>query len=118
MSKKQKRSPQAQIRACFANQRCSARKRKDFMGNSIEWKLTYEQWLSIWGEQLKERGKKAHQKVMARIDDLGNYEVGNVRIITARENHLERAARMNADGSYFAIAARRKAFNAKVKDRT
>lgn len=55
--------------------------------------LTYQEWLKIWVDSghLSERGNKPDQYVMARNRDRGPYAVGNVRIITARENSIERS---------------------------
>lgn len=54
----------------------------------IEFKLTYKQWLGLWvrSGHLDERGIGAAQYCMARHADSGAYEVGNVSIITNRQN--------------------------------
>lgn len=56
--------------------------------------LSFEEWLSIWvaSGHLHERGFRRGQYVMARFGDVGAYEVGNVRIITAEANCRERRA--------------------------
>jgi len=53
--------------------------------------LTFDEWCAIWRESGKfaQRGHRGDQYVMARFGDVGPYAVGNVRIITARENALE-----------------------------
>lgn len=58
----------------------------------LQWKLTFEQWLEIWkaSGKLSKRGKRSAQYCMARYGDSGSYSVDNVRIITCRQNHLER----------------------------
>lgn len=60
----------------------------DRRGNKVEMKLTFEEWVKIWRDSGKweQRGRCAGQYCMARINDLGHYEVGNVEIKTHREN--------------------------------
>ena len=118
MRAKNRTPAEIKLRACYSNQRWRARSRKDAKGVAIEWKLSYEQWLEVWGDDLPFRGNKRDDKVMARYGDIGHYEVGNVRIITAHENHLERVARMNADGSFKANGLKRRLLNAAAKART
>lgn len=57
----------------------------------VGFELTYAEWYGIWlaSGKLSERGRKADQYCMARIGDTGVYCVGNVKIITNRENALE-----------------------------
>lgn len=63
--------------------------RIDKHGNPIKFKLSYEEWLRIWEDSghFNERGLGGY--VMGRIDDTGNYEVGNVHIITHAQNNRE-----------------------------
>jgi hypothetical protein len=65
--------------------------RYDKLGNRILMKMSYEEWKNIWIQSGKwhERGKKAGQYVMTRIDDVGHYEVNNVRITTIGDNVRE-----------------------------
>lgn len=60
----------------------------------IEWKLTFEEWGKIWEESghWEERGQSSNQYCMARFGDKGPYSINNVKIITTRENLLERKA--------------------------
>lgn len=46
----------------------------------IEWKLTYEEWLDIWGDKITQRGRGRGKYNMCRYGDTGAYEVGNVYI--------------------------------------
>lgn len=57
----------------------------------IGFELTLEEWVHIWTESghIHERGKEAHQYCMARFKDEGSYRVGNVQIVTARQNALD-----------------------------
>jgi hypothetical protein len=66
----------------------SCKDRFDALGNQIEFKLTYEEWEAIWENSghIDERGCKAGQYVMSRINDIGHYEVGNVFIQSRDEN--------------------------------
>lgn len=56
----------------------------------IEFLLTSEEWWEIWrgSGQFEKRGQLAHQYCMARFKDLGPYAVGNVEIITNRQNNI------------------------------
>lgn len=56
----------------------------------IAWRLTYEEWLSLWlpyEDQLR-NGEKLH---LCRYQDQGAYELGNVRVDTAKANLQEAA---------------------------
>lgn len=72
------------IRA-FIEQRRNARSR------GIEWSLTINEWFSIWEASGKwdQRGREGDSYVMARHGDYGGYKIGNVKIITMRENSKE-----------------------------
>ena len=59
-------------RGKFVEQRAHAGDR------GIEWKLTYEEWLAVWGDKLPARGATKGKLCMARRGDTGAYEVGNV----------------------------------------
>lgn len=62
--------------------------RKDRTGLEIEMRLTFDQWLDIWlaSGKLLQMGRRKGQYCMARKDDLGHYEVGNVFIQLTSEN--------------------------------
>lgn len=55
----------------------------------IGFDLTFEQWLMIWGDRLKDRGRAANQLGMCRTKDQGPYAVGNVRLDTPKGNAAE-----------------------------
>jgi hypothetical protein len=60
----------------------------------IAFLLSFDEWWKIWldsGHWLK-RGYAPGCYVMARYNDKGAYEVGNVRICLAEENHAEYVA--------------------------
>lgn len=52
----------------------------------VEFLLTFEEWLGIWGDMLEFCGKEKHDLCMARNGDTGPYAVGNVRIVAQWEN--------------------------------
>ena len=56
----------------------------------VEWNLSFPQWWFLWEEHYGSRGVKGHQLVMCRTGDVGAYEIGNVKIATARTNAFER----------------------------
>lgn len=57
----------------------------------IEFKLTFDEWLAIWkrSKRLPQRGCRRGQYVMARFNDAGAYEVGNVKIVLMETNMRE-----------------------------
>jgi len=69
--------------------RCNdANPKLDALGTRVEFKMTFGQWYDIWDESGRwaDRGTFAGQYVMARHNDIGHYEVGNVSIILSVEN--------------------------------
>ena len=58
----------------------------------IDFEFTFEGWFQVWRDSghLEERGPGAEQYVMARLGDEGPYKLGNVKIVTRRENIAER----------------------------
>jgi hypothetical protein len=61
----------------------------------IEFKFSKKQWIAWWECHLgpdwfSRRGCKKHQYVMARKEDRGCYEVGNVRCVLSIDNHAEK----------------------------
>lgn len=75
----------------FNNHKCRAVKRKDRAGNQIEFRLTFDEWITWWHNtgHYAERGNKRGQYVMARKNDLGHYELGNIECKTVGENIRE-----------------------------
>ena len=71
-------------RGMFSIQRSNALKR------GIQWELTFEQWLTAWGDKLEKRGTGRNNYVMARYGDAGPYAAGNVYICTALQNSTDR----------------------------
>lgn len=68
----------------FRDQKNNARRR------GIPFKLTYDEWLTIWrgSGKLSLRGTRKGSYVMSRIGDKGAYEVGNVKI----QSHIENSS--------------------------
>jgi hypothetical protein len=66
----------------------SCNNRFDANGVLIEFRLSFDEWYSIWIESghFNDRGCSSGKYVMGRINDLGHYEVGNVCIILHSEN--------------------------------
>jgi hypothetical protein len=56
----------------------------------IDFFLTFDEWWSLWEPHWSKRGKKSNDLCMARTGDTGPYAVGNVKIITVRDNLKER----------------------------
>jgi len=78
----------AHCRNCSHPQERHAHK-LDKVGNPVEMRLTFEEWCRIWEESghWEERGRGGY--VMARHNDLGHYEVGNVSIKLSADNIRE-----------------------------
>lgn len=57
----------------------------------IGFKFTFAEWWSLWEPYWGRRGKGSLQMCMCRRADKGDYEMGNVRIATNKENCHERA---------------------------
>lgn len=74
--------------SAYANQKRACKNRVDLLGNPIEMKLTFEEWVQIWvnSGHLEERGKKRGQYCMSRVNDTGHYESGNVFIQLHSQN--------------------------------
>jgi len=60
----------------------------------VVFRLSFEQWLQIWRKsgKLAKRGRGGLLYVMARKGDRGAYAVGNVEIITHKQNCRDRRA--------------------------
>lgn len=58
----------------------------------VPFNLTFEQWWELWEPHYDRRGVASADMCMGRVGDSGGYDLGNVRIITSRANHLERAS--------------------------
>jgi len=66
--------------AAYRSQKNGARRR------GIEFKLTFEQWLAWWGEDIERRGRGECDLQMQRLADAGAYELGNIKKGTPKQN--------------------------------
>ena len=64
----------------FVSQKNGAKRR------GIEWRLTFDQWLDWWGDDIYKRGSGAHCLQMQRRFDAGAYELGNISKGLPKEN--------------------------------
>lgn len=71
------------LEEAYVNQKSSAKHR------GISFDLTFDEWLDIWGDKIHLRGTGRDKLCMSRIGDKNGYSVGNVRIISNRENYEE-----------------------------
>lgn len=72
-------------------QKAQAKNRLDKNGDKILWKLSFDDWFKIWQDSghWEQRGVGLGKYCMSRVNDIGNYEVGNVEIKTMSENIIE-----------------------------
>jgi len=71
------------MKKAYIQQKGDAKKR------GIEFKLTFEDWSNWWGADFVNRGVGADKLVMARIGDVGAYELSNIKKITFGDNSRE-----------------------------
>lgn len=69
----------------FNEQKANAKKR------NIQFDLTYEQWVEIWGDKISLRGVGKGKYCMSRIGDRGPYAKGNVEITLFEDNNRVQA---------------------------
>lgn len=63
--------------------------KRNAASRGLEFTLTFDEWLAIWGDKLERRGSAPDDFQMCRTGDRGGYTPGNVRIATAAENRAE-----------------------------
>ena len=71
------------LKAAYTRQKSKAKSR------GIGFHFTFDEWVEWWGDDIDRRGRKADSLVMARHDDAGDYEPGNVKKITFGDNVRE-----------------------------
>lgn len=78
----------------YTEQRRNAERR------GIEWNLTFADWLRVWEESghLDVRGRRQNRYCMARISDIGPYDVQNVYITTIAANAADYQATLKVRG--------------------
>lgn len=61
------------------------------MNRGIAWRINLYEWCAIWEKSGKwsQRGRNHGEYVMARLDDEGGYEIGNIEIVLNTENIIE-----------------------------
>ena len=64
----------------FRSKQASTKGRVDKLGNPIEFRLTYDEWASLW---IASGHLPGREYVLSRKDDTGHYEIGNVYV-----NHM------------------------------
>jgi hypothetical protein len=80
-----------EVEAAYKQQIYNCKHKVDALGNPVEMRMTLQQFADEWDQsgQWHLRGTKKGQYCMARHNDIGHYEVGNVRIILNSENTSE-----------------------------
>lgn len=68
----------------------------------IGWELTFEEWLSFWGNDIDRRGSGRNSLQMQRFADTGPYALGNIRKGVPAQN----------SATYSAMSQNRKAVRA------
>jgi hypothetical protein len=84
-------------RAAYHNQKSNAKAR------GIEWQLTFDEWLTWWGDDIESRGSHQHGLQMQRYGDSGPYALGNIKKGYPRQN----------SATWARVSANRKAEKAK-----
>lgn len=101
------RTPKARARAAYSNmiRRCHGGSASEDAYQNVEVRMTKSEWLA-WAIPQYTAFMLANPDVVphaARKGDLGHYEVGNIDIISARENMLSQSDRfkltLNPDGT-------------------
>lgn len=79
------------LRRAYNQHRNDTKGRVDKAQQPIEFRLSFDEWLSIWLESgvWHLRGQGRNHYVMSRYNDLGHYEVGNVFIQRKGDNTRE-----------------------------
>lgn len=76
----------ASLREKYNQKKGSTKGRVDKNGESIQFLLSFDEYCKLW----KDRGLFPSKPwCISRVNDLGNYEVGNVYISTCRRNNVE-----------------------------
>ena len=70
-------TPKTKYAAKKANAKC----------RGIPFRLSFEEWVEVWGDKIGHSGTHTGDYQMCRIADRGAYEVGNVYIGTVQRNH-------------------------------
>jgi hypothetical protein len=63
----------AKYKTAFNNQKSQSKER------GIVWQLTFDEWLSWWGDDIANRGRGKDKLQMQRYSDTGPYALGNIK---------------------------------------
>ena len=79
------------MRHAYWTQKGNARRRRDRTGRQIQFLISFADWAEMWyySGHWDQRGCRQGQYCMTRIDDLGDYRLGNVEIRLHAENSSE-----------------------------
>lgn len=69
-----------QYQAAYNSQKRNAQRR------GIEFRLSFEQWLAFWGDDIDRLGSGECDLQMQRVADRGAYELGNIKKGTPKQN--------------------------------
>lgn len=72
----------------------------------IDWQLTFDEWLTWWGEDVERRGRGPADLQMQRFADAGPYALDNIKKGTPMQNSRTAAAIRRNEKSAVARAAR------------
>lgn len=73
---------------------------------SEEWRLTFPQWVAIWGDQWANRGRRRHNVMLVRDDHTRAWTLDNVSVVTRYEAHTRELKRRLARGQIRGIPSR------------
>jgi hypothetical protein len=79
------------VEKAYKKQIDNCKNKFDALGNPVEMRMTLQQFADEWTQSghWDQRGNKLGEYCMARHNDIGHYEVGNVKIILIEENLSE-----------------------------
>ena len=83
---------QTRMRKYLNNLRYTCKSKIDRNGNKVEMLLDMDSLSTLLTEAgitIWDVGRGHHKYCLARVNDLGHYEVGNARFMTHQENHEE-----------------------------
>lgn len=99
----------------YRNHVARCRHKTDTLGQPVLMKLTFEQWSQLWDASghWVNRGNRAGQYCMSRMNDIGHYELGNVFIQLHSENsqqinHIGQNPSMGFEGKLHTPSAKQK----------
>lgn len=70
------------------------------------WKLTFEQWVAVWGDRWPLRGRRSDSLMLDRDDHTQPWSLDNVVVVTRYEHHTRELKRRLERGQIRAIPSR------------